>query len=289
LKKTAEKFLAVLDLIRWTKQYGTLLLVAPALWSLMIATQGTPPLGLVIIFFLGAFLMRSAGCAINDIIDQRFDVQVQRTKGRPLPSGRLNIPLALAVFAGFSLFAFSLIWWLNPLTRLLSVVAILLAVLYPFTKRFFHFPQMFMGAAFGWGAVMAWTAVRNTIEFPVILIFLATSCWAAAYDTIYAMMDMDEDREIGVKSSALLFGKNTWLAVGILFALSLIFLSLLGFISDLGPVYGFTIFTITICFFYQVLLLRHGQDRHRLFLLFKSHVGIGLLLLIGIFLGYQFP
>ena len=289
MKRTAETFLAVLDLIRWTKPYGTLLLVTPALWSLTIATQGTPPFRLVIIFSLGAFLMRSAGCAINDIIDQRFDVQVQRTKGRPLPSGRLNIPLALAVFAGLSLFAFLLIWWLNPLTRLLSVVAILLAVLYPFTKRFFHFPQMFMGAAFGWGAVMAWTAVRNTIEFPVILIFLAASCWAAAYDTIYALMDVDEDREIGVKSSALLFGKNTWLAVGILFALSLVFLSLLGFFSNLGPAYGFTILTIAIWFFYQVLLLRHGLDRHRLFSLFKSHVGIGLLLLIGIFLGYQFP
>jgi 4-hydroxybenzoate polyprenyltransferase len=289
VKRTAAKFLAVLDLIRWTKPYGTLLLVAPALWSLMIATHGVPPFRLVIIFSLGAFLMRSAGCAINDIIDQRFDVQVQRTKGRPLPSGRLNVPLALAVFAGLSLIAFSLIWWLNPLTRLLSVGAIILAVLYPFTKRFFHFPQMFMGAAFGWGAVMAWTSVRNTIEIPVILIFLATSCWATAYDTIYALMDADEDRGIGVKSSALLFGKNTWLAVGVLFMLSLVFLSLLGFTSNLGSAYDVTVSIITVWFFYQVLLLRRGLDRYRLFSLFKSHAGIGLLLLIGIFLGFRFP
>ena len=289
MKSTVEKFLAVLDLIRWNKQYGTLLLVAPALWSLMIATQGTPPLRLVIIFLTGAFLMRSAGCAINDTIDQRFDAHVNRTKGRPLPSGRLNTRQGMAVFAVLSLLAFSLIWWLNPLTRLLSIIAIVLAVLYPLTKRFFHFPQMFMGAIFGWGAVMAWAAARNTIDFPVILIFLATLCWATAYDTIYALMDMEEDRRIGVKSSALLFGQNTWLAVGILFVLSLVFLVLTGFFSNLGPVYYFTVAIVTVWFSYQVLCLRQGLSRDGLFSFFKSHVVIGLLLLIGIFLDYRLP
>lgn len=281
----------MLDLIRWDKQYGTLLLLTPTLWSLIIAAEGLPPLRLIVIFSLGSFLMRSAGCVINDIADRQFDGHVERTKTRPLPSGRLTIRQALSVFIVLSAAAFTLLWWLNPLTRLLSIVAMAMAVLYPFTKRFFNLPQLFMGIAFGWGAVMAWTAVRNTIEAPVILIFLANLCWAIAYDTIYAMMDQEEDARIGVRSSALLFGKNTYLAVGALFGLSSFFLVLLGIETNLGPIYYLSVAAVTAWFFYQALLLRHsapgGLDRSKTFLLFKSHVGVGLVLLIGILLGYH--
>lgn len=295
MQKANEKFVAVLDLIRWTKPYGTLLVLAPTLWSLVIAAEGLPPLKLIVIFSLGSFLMRSAGCVINDIADRRFDGHVERTKTRPLPSGRLTIRQALAVFILLSAAAFTLLWWLNPLTRLLSVAAMTLAVLYPFTKRFFNLPQLFMGIAFGWGAVMAWTAVRNTIEAPVILIFLANLCWAIAYDTIYALMDQEEDARIGVRSSALLFGKNTWLAAGALFGLSSFFLVLLGASAHLGLIYYLSVIAVTAWFSYQVLLLRHsassadggGLDRPKTFLLFKSHAGVGLVLLIGILLGYH--
>ena len=287
MKKGGEKFFAVLDLIRWNKPYGTLLLVAPALWSLVIATQGSPPLRLIVIFSLGAFLMRSAGCAINDIADRHLDAYVERTKVRPLPSGRLGTSQALAVFLGLSLLAFSLIWWLNPLTRLLSIAAMFLAVFYPFTKRFFILPQIMMGIVFGWGAIMAWTAARDTIELPVIFIFLATLCWATAYDTIYALMDVEDDSRIGVKSSALVFGKNTWIAVGTLFGLSLIFLTLLGAFASLGIIYYSTITMIMVLFFYQMLLLRKKPNSPTLFLLFKTHAGTGFFLLIGILLDYQ--
>jgi 4-hydroxybenzoate polyprenyltransferase len=287
LKKTGEKLLAALDLIRWTKQYGTLLLLAPALWSLVIAAKGAPPLKLIVIFTLGSFLMRSAGCVINDIADRRFDAHVERTRTRPLPSGRLTTRQALMVFCGIAAIAFALTWWLNPLARLLSFVGIALAVVYPFTKRFFNIPQLFMGAAFGWGAVMAWAAVRNAIEPPALLIFLATVCWACAYDTIYALMDREDDARIGVLSSALWFGRNTWIATGILFGLSSLFLTLLGMATHLGPIYYFSVLSITGCFFYQAFLLRNRLDRNRAFRLFKSHAGVGLVVLLGILLGYH--
>ena len=289
MKRVREKLSAVLDLIRWSKPYGTLLLLAPTLWSLVIASKGTPPVQLMVIFALGAFLMRSAGCAINDIADQHLDVRVERTKNRPLPSGRLTVYQAFAVFLGLSIMAFGLIWWLNLLTRLLSIVAIFLAMLYPLTKRFFNIPQLFMGIAFGWGVIMAWAAVRNTLETPVIFIFLATLCWATAYDTIYAMMDREEDVRLKVKSSPLIFGRRTWLAIGTLFGLSVFFMVFLGVVAELGAVYYPTVAIVAFCFLYQTVLLKQDLDRPMLFSLFKSHVGVGFIVLIGIFLGYYYP
>ena len=289
MKSKILKVYDVLDLIRWTRPYGTLLLAAPALWSLVIASQGHPPFHLVIIFCLGAFLMRSAGCTINDIVDQNVDIHVDRTKGRPLPSGRLSTFQALMVFAGLSLSALALIWWLNPFTRLLSVIAMFLAVLYPFSKRYFRLPQMVMALVFGWGTIMAWAAVRNTIEFPVLFIFLATFSWATAYDTIYAMMDAREDHQIGVKSTALLFGDHAWWIVGFLFGTSLLSLVYLGLLTELGPVYYLTLLLVTAWFFRQVLLLRKHLGREKLFSLFKSHATIGFVLLLGILLGYHLP
>jgi 4-hydroxybenzoate polyprenyltransferase len=201
----------------------------------------------------------------------------------------LTVSHALVIFAGFSFLSFLLLWWLNPLTRILSVAAMLLAVLYPFTKRFFKIPQLFMGVAFGWGAIMAWTAIRNRIDLPAVLIFLATLCWAMAYDTIYAMIDREDDARIGVRSSALLFGRWTWIATGLLFGFTLLFLLLLGLSAEMGPVYYLTLPAVSAWFLHQTLLLKRDPDQPRLFSLFKSHVGVGWLLLIGIVLQFHLP
>lgn len=284
-----KRFSAALALIRWDKPYGTLLLLTPALWSLVLASNGTPPVYLIGIFVIGAFLMRSAGCAINDLADHPFDGFVDRTKNRPLVSGRLTPFEAFAIFSGLSVAAFILLWWLNPLTRLLSVIAMGLAVVYPFTKRFFRAPQLVMGVAFGWGTVMAWAAVRNTLEWTTAFVFLATVFWAAAYDTIYAMMDRSEDRRAGLHSTAILFEKNIGAAVGLLFGIAVVFLLLAGLTAGLGATYYFSVGVAASWFLYQTLALRFRQDRAGLFSLFKSHAVIGFIILAGLLIGYHVP
>lgn len=282
------KFLAALDLIRITKPYGTLLLLLPALWSLWIAAEGMPPFKTLMIFVTGSFLMRSAGCVINDMADRNFDGHVERTRHRPLPSGRLSLIEAALVFGLLMGAALLLALQLNPLTQLLSLGGAALAVIYPFSKRVTSLPQMMMGVAFGWGSLMAWTAVRNSIELPAAMIFLATLCWATAYDTIYALMDREDDLKIGVKSSAILFGRNTWLAVGILFALASFFLILLGLAAHLGPAYYLSVCAVTGWFIFQARAIRRPPSRLIAFSLFKSNVGVGLLILIGLVLSYYF-
>ncbi len=281
------KIQAVLDLIRLMKPYGALLLLMPTLWSLVVAAEGAPSGKLLMIFILGSFLMRSAGCVINDIADRKFDGHVERTRSRPLPSGRLSVIEAAVIFGLLLTVALGLILQLNRAAQLLSLVGLALATLYPFSKRFTHLPQLVMGVAFGWGAIMAWVAVRDAVEPPTIMIFLANLFWATAYDTIYALMDREDDLRIGVKSSAILFGRNTWLAVGILFGLSSFFFVLLGLTAHLGPVYYLSIGAATGWFIIQVRAIRHPLDRQTAFSLFKSNVGVGLLVLLGLVLNYH--
>ena len=281
------KIQAVLDLIRLMKPYGTFLLLMPTLWSLVVATEGAPSGKLLMIFILGSFLMRSAGCVINDIADRNFDGHVERTRCRPLPSGRLSVIEAAGIFGLLLIAAFGLVLQLNRSAQLLSLIGLALAILYPFSKRITHLPQMVMGVAFGWGAVMAWVAVRNAIEPPIIMIFLANLFWATAYDTIYALMDREDDLKVGVKSSAILFGRHTGLAVGIQFGLSSFFFVLLGLTARLGPVYYLSIGAATGWFIMQARAIRHPLDRQSVFSLFKSNVGVGLLVLLGLVLNYH--
>lgn len=276
------KLLAIADLIRLPKQYGTLLLMAPALWSLMIAADGRPPASLLAVFIAGAFIMRSAGCVLNDLADRRFDRRVARTRDRPLASGRLTPREALAVGAVLSGLALALALTLNPLALGLSVVGFALAALYPLMKRVISAPQAVMGAAFGWGALLAWAAVRNQVAPPALLMFFATLCWAAAYDTIYALLDRADDLAIGVRSSAILFGRYVWAGVGVLFALALAGLIALGVLVPLGPAYAVSLALVAAIFAYQTWVLRRGADRSSTFRLFRSHAGVGLLILGGI-------
>ncbi|MBI5809664.1 MAG: 4-hydroxybenzoate octaprenyltransferase [Deltaproteobacteria bacterium] len=231
---TIKKLVAVSDLIRLPKQYGTLLVLWPTLWSLFIASKGEPPGKLLIIFILGAFLMRSAGCAINDIADRDLDPLVERTRTRPLVSGTLNVREALFVFAALLSLAFILALFLNPLTILLSVIGALLASVYPFVKRVSYWPQTVLGMAFGWGAVMAWSAVKGSPGIVAALIFLANIFWAMAYDTIYALMDKEDDIRAGVKSTAVLFGARVYPLLGALYAAFTATLLFAGYLAGQG-------------------------------------------------------
>lgn len=223
-----ERLTAYAALVRLQRPIGIFLLMWPALWALWLAGEGNPPLGTVLIFIAGVVLMRSAGCAINDFADRGFDGQVARTRGRPLATGRVSPREALAVFAVLSLAAFALVLLLNWQTVALSVVALALVVVYPFMKRFTHVPQLFLGAAFGWAVPMAFMAVTLSVPPLAWTLFGATLLWALIYDTQYAMVDREDDLKIGIRSSAILFGR---LDLQVIAALQVVMLALLAFVG----------------------------------------------------------
>ena len=274
------------QLIRLANQTGTLLLLFPSLWALVLASNGAPDLTLLLIFTLGAFFMRSAGVVLNDLADRSIDRQVQRTRQRPLASGALTPTQGTFVALFFLSLSLFLLAFLNPLAIALSPIAFLLAAIYPFSKRVIHIPQLVLGIAFGWGTVMAWAAARDQLEASTWLVFAATICWAIAYDTIYALQDRDDDIRVGVKSSAILFGPYTWLGVGIASALMLGCLAAAGWILKLSPIY-YVILIITGGFFaHQTLRLRREVSPTESFAMFKQHVWVGLAILVGSWLGY---
>ncbi len=279
--------MAVSDLMRLPKQYGTLLVMLPALWSLFVAAGGLPPWPLTLVFISGAFLMRSAGCVINDIADQNLDRHVRRTQNRPIASGRLSTREAFSVFLILIGLAAPLAFMLNLMAMLLAPIGLLLAVVYPFTKRLFSLPQAILGIAFGWGALMAWASIRNEIGLPAMLIFIATIFWATAYDTIYALMDKEDDLRIGIKSSAILFGKHTWLAVGLCYFLGLGCMALVGYYTSLGGIYYWGLTIGLTVFVYHTYKINKGVNREQAFTLFKSNVMVGLIVLVGILLDLQ--
>lgn len=276
------KLSAVSDLIRLPKQYGTMLLLWPTLWSLFIASSGAPSIKHLIIFVLGTFLMRSAGCVINDIADRNFDGFVERTKERPLASGRLNVKEALFVFAVLSALAFVLVLFLNPFTIMLSFIGLLLASVYPFIKRVSHFPQAFLGMAFGWGAVMAWSAVHDTIEATPLLIFAANIGWSMAYDTIYALMDKEDDLKIGVKSTAIFFGGKVYTALRLLYLAVAVLLAVAGYIKGLGPVFYLGLAIALAGFLLLTSALQRTPTRETAFRGFIGNVVVGGFILASI-------
>ena len=272
-------------LIRLSNQTGTLLLLIPSLWALVLASHGVPDLTLIVVFVLGAFFMRSAGVVLNDLADRSIDRQVHRTQHRPLASGALSVTQGILVALLFLALSLCLLAFLNPLAMALSPIAFLLAAIYPFSKRVIHIPQLVLGIAFGWGAVMAWAAVRNQLEAGTWLVFAATICWAIAYDTIYALQDQDDDRRIGVKSSAILFGSYTWLGVAIASALMLGCLGSAGWLLGLNSIF-YVVLILTGGFLtQQIVRLRQGVSPAEAFSLFKQHVWVGFAILGGGLLG----
>lgn len=287
MKRLWQKRREIARLIRLDRQYGTLLLLFPTLWSLFVASEGRPSLKHLAIFVLGSFFMRSAGCVMNDMADRKFDAQVARTQDRPLARRTLTLADALVVLFFLLAASLALVLLLNPLTIALSFAALFTALLYPFAKRFTHLPQLILGIAFSWGVVMAWTGVRNELSLTPFLILLANLFWATGYDTVYALMDRDDDLRIGVKSTAVLFGAHSWIAVSFFYTLVIFFMALAGKRLEMAPIYYLSLAAAAILFFAQTLPLRRSLERPALFTLFRSHVWIGLIILVGITLNYH--
>lgn len=281
-----QKLLYYIQLVRLNRPIGIYLLLWPTLWALWFAAEGLPDLQILFIFIAGVVLMRSAGCAINDYADREFDPHVGRTKLRPLAAGLITPKEALAVFISLSLIAFLLALRLNALTLALSIVALLLAITYPFMKRFHHLPQVHLGAAFSWAIPMAFTAITG--EFPSLiawLLFIAAVLWTTAYDTMYAMCDREDDLKIGVKSSAILFGQHDRLIVGILQALTLILLGIVGVLANRGLWYWLGLGIAVGFALYQQWLIRKREPMPSLQAFLNNH-WLGMAIFIGLALDY---
>ncbi|MBQ0757766.1 MAG: 4-hydroxybenzoate octaprenyltransferase [Amphritea sp.] len=280
-----QKLQACGQLMRVSKPIGTYLVLWPMLCSLWIAAEGIPSLDLLFIFCLGTFLMRSAGCVINDFADREVDGHVKRTAQRPLPGGRISTKEALALFFVLLISAFILVLFTNSLTIWLSFGAVLLAASYPFMKRYTHLPQVVLGMAFAWAIPMAFSATLDEIPTIAWLIYTATMLWTVAYDTMYAMVDRDDDIKIGVKSTAILFGDMDKVIIGILQLLTLIIFIMVGL--KLGLAIGFYLGLTVMAglFVYQQYLIKDRQ-REACFSAFLNNNYAGLALFIGIVIDY---
>jgi len=246
--QVTQKLRAVIELMRWHKPIGTSLLLLPTISALFLVSEGWPPLHLFIVFTVGCFVMRSAGCVINDIWDRHIDAEVERTKMRPLASGRISVVTAWCIFAILCICAVSLLYWLNEATRWMAVAGLVIAVLYPLGKRFTYFPQAILGVAFSWGILMASTAVKSEITVSIWILFAASFFWIFAYDTIYAKMDQVDDQRIGVKSSAIKAGKHFRLLLGVFYAVAWLLLAGLLTVAELGVYYTIAIVVLGILF-----------------------------------------
>lgn len=271
-----DKLVAWLQLTRFDKPVGTELLLYPTLWALFLAAAGQgvlPSWRLLLIFGLGAVLMRAAGCAINDFADRKVDGQVKRTKGRPLADGRLSAMTAVATFVGLSLAAACLLFWLPVAVFYHALVAVSLAFVYPFMKRYTHLPQVVLAAAFGWAIPMAFVAVTGEVGAMGWLLFAAYMCWTVAYDTQYAMCDRDDDLKIGVKSTAILFGRYD---VAMISLLQIAFLVMMAF--ALAHYFGWQtlplLTPVAAAFVYQFTLIRH-RERLACFRAFRHNAWVG--------------
>ena len=279
------KLLAFHRLMRTDKPIGALLLLWPTLWALWVATPGIPPLWILAVFVAGVWLMRAAGCVVNDYADRKFDGHVKRTARRPLPSGDVSEKEARLLFAVLVVLSFLLVLTLNTMTILLSVAALALAWVYPFMKRYTHLPQVVLGAAFGWSIPMAFAAVSESVPLSCWLLFIANICWAVAYDTQYAMVDRDDDIKIGVKSTAILFGRHDRLIIGILQVVVMGLMVAVGWLNGLGAAFYASIVVAGGLFAYQQKLIA-GRERDACFQAFMNNNYVGLALFIGLFISY---
>lgn len=280
---TRPRWRAYMALSRLDKPIGTLLLLWPTLWAVWIAGQGQPSPWVLVVFVVGVFAMRSAGCVINDYADRHIDGHVKRTVGRPLPTGELTERQALGFFALLVVISFLLVLTTNSLTIKLSVAGLGWAALYPFMKRYTHLPQLFLGIAFSWAIPMAFAAQGNSLPAGLWLLFAANLTWTIAYDTMYAMVDRDDDLKIGVKSTAILFGKQDKLIVGLLQLTTLLLLVAAGLTFALGSLFYWSLLGCAGLFVYQQRLIR-DRERMPCFSAFLNNNFVGMLVFIGIVL-----
>ena len=271
-------------LIRLDKPIGTLLLLWPTLWALWLGGGGAPDLKILLIFIAGTFLMRSAGCAINDYADRDFDRHVQRTQGRPVTSGKISGREAVAVAVVLALLAFLLIQPLNLYTKKLSVFALAVAFIYPFTKRFFAMPQAILGIAFGFGIPMAYAAILDSIPPEAWILFIGNIFWAIAYDTAYAMVDREDDLSLGLRTSAITFGQYDVIAIAISYAILLISQIWVAQLADLSNYFLLGWFAALACAIYELKLIS-TRKRDDCFAAFRHNNWLGGFLFLGIVLG----
>ncbi|MBD1581544.1 4-hydroxybenzoate octaprenyltransferase [Pseudoalteromonas sp. S16_S37] len=278
-------FTAYLRLMRTDRPIGTLLLLWPTYWALWLANSGVPPIELLIIFSCGVFVMRSAGCVINDFADRKIDGAVKRTAARPLATGEVEPGEALSLFCLLIGLAFALVLMLNWQTILLSVAALMLAACYPFMKRYTHLPQVVLGMAYSFSIPMAFMASLEVVPEYAWFMFIANVLWTVAYDTMYAMVDRDDDLKIGVKSTAILFGKHDryWIAI-----LNSVFIAIMVFVginqSLHWPYFFGLIFAVLLLLLLQVSI--HKRDRDNCFKAFLSNNRVGLVIFLGVACNY---
>ncbi len=268
-------------LTRVDRPIGTYLLLWPTLWALWLAAEGVPEPRVLVVFVLGAILMRAAGCAINDFADRRIDGHVARTVDRPLATGAIRPAEALIVAAVLALAAFGLVLTLNPLTVYLAFAGVALAAIYPFSKRFTHLPQIFLGAAFAWAVPMAFAAATGGVPPLAWLVFIVVLVWTVAYDTMYAMADREDDLRIGVRSTAILFGRHDRAMVGLFQCLVAIGLVLVGLQFGLGAWYFVGVAASALLFGYQQFLI-HERAPALCFRAFLNNAWVGLVVFLGL-------
>jgi len=278
---------AYAELMRLHKPIGSLLLLWPALWALWLASHGRPNEHVFIVFVLGVFFTRSAGCVINDFADRDFDAHVQRTRDRPLAAKRVEPVEALVLFACLALIALALALTLNPLAQKMAFAGAAMIVTYPFLKRFFPAPQLYLGIAFAWSIPMAYAAQAGEVPRLAWLLFIAGILWTAAYDTMYAMVDRDDDIKIGIKSTAILFGPLDRIAIAVMQAMTLLALSLAGRDLQLGKWYFGGLGVATLLALYQQYLIR-DREPAACFRAFLNNNYFGLCVFLGIAFDYLF-
>jgi 4-hydroxybenzoate polyprenyltransferase len=275
-------------LVRGDRPIGVLLLLWPTWWALWLASDGVPPLWTLVVFTAGVWLTRSAGCVINDYADRWLDPQVERTRDRPLATGAVSGREALLVFAVLMLVAFGLVLTLNRLTAWLSVVGVFLAASYPYLKRYTYLPQVYLGLAFGWGIPMAFAAVQGEVPPVAWVLYGANILWATAYDTWYAMVDREDDIRAGSKSTAILFGDLDLVIQGVLYALVLLALYLVGRQAALGPCYWAALGVATLLVAWEFVMARH-RGREACFRAFLHNNWIGAAIFAGLALDLSVP
>ena len=287
-RQTREKLALYAQLIRLNKPVGWLLLLWPTLWALWIAGEGMPTLHLLAVFVPGVFLTRSAGVVVNDLVDRDFDPHVERTRNRPVATGRVSEKEAYGVIAVLALCAFLLVLTTNLLTVLLSIFAVCITVLYPFMKRYTYLPQVFLGFAFSWGIPMAFAASTGAVPALAWLIFVANMLWVLVYDTIYAMVDRDDDLRIGVKSTAILLDDADRVIIGIIQVMFLAALYSIGRQTGLGAAWHGALLIAATLFIYQQYLI-YDRKPGRCFKAFLNNNWVGLVIFSGIALSYPGP
>ncbi|MDB9376200.1 4-hydroxybenzoate solanesyltransferase [Nodularia sphaerocarpa] len=288
-RKQEPVWLTIIRLLRWHKPEGRLILMIPALWAVFLAASGKPPLPLVGVIVLGTLATSAAGCVVNDLWDRNIDPEVERTRDRPLASRALSIKVGIVVAIVSLVCAAGLALYLNSLSFWLSVAAVPVIVLYPGAKRVFPVPQLVLSIAWGFAVLISWSAVTQTLSQPTWLLWGATILWTLGFDTVYAMSDREDDRRIGVNSSALFFGNYAPLAIGIFFLSTVILLAWLGILINLNFAFWISLGIATIGWIWQCLRLRNQDLPNPVYgEMFRQNVWIGFILLAGMIAGSIF-